>query len=121
MSAPMEAPAGPSSGILGESPPTERRAFWFSVHAELVIYGATEADATVTIGGRQIKLRRDGSFSYRFALPDGSYRLPISAISSKGDWRQAELDFYRGTSYSGEVNAHPQDPELKVPRAENVT
>ena len=32
--------------------------------------GATEPDAAVTIGGRKIQLRKDGTFSFRFALPD---------------------------------------------------
>ena len=45
--------------------------FWFNVNAELIIYGATEPDAKVTLGGHEIKLRSDGSFSYRFSLPDG--------------------------------------------------
>jgi len=44
----------------------------------LVIYGATDPTASVTIGERRIRLRPDGSFSYRFALPDGNYQLPIT-------------------------------------------
>jgi len=42
----------------------------------VIIYGATEPGAKVTLGGHEIKLRSDGSFSYRFALPDGKYDLP---------------------------------------------
>jgi len=99
----------------------ERKGFWFNVNAELIIYGATEADATVTIGGRKIKLRPDGSFSYRFSLPDGQYELPAIATSADGtDSRSAELKFSRGTQYRGEVQAHPQDPALKPPLAANV-
>ena len=97
------------------------RGFWFNVNAELVIYGATEPDAAVTIGGRTIRLRPDGTFSYRFALPDGEYALPVVASASDGDQRRAELKFYRGTRYEGEVGAHPQDPSLKQPSAENVS
>jgi hypothetical protein len=109
-----------SSGAMGELQPTGYQGFWFNVNAELVIYGATESNATVLIGGRPIRLRPDGTFSYRFALPDGSYHLPLTAISSRGDMRQAELDFHRSTAFSGEVRAHPQDPQLKEPKAENV-
>jgi hypothetical protein len=98
-----------------------RKGFWFNVNAELIIYGATEPDAKVTIGGRQIKLRDDGTFSYRFALPDGVYELPAVATSAAGDdSRSAELEFSRQTEYRGEVGAHPQDASLKPPRAENV-
>jgi hypothetical protein len=94
--------------------------FWFNVNAELVVYGATEPDAQVTIGGRPITLRPDGSFSYRFALPDGNYTLPILAMSAHADSRRAELQFYRGTRYEGEVGAHGQDPALKAPAPENL-
>jgi hypothetical protein len=115
----IEAAVGPSSFL--ESQPSGAPGFWFSVNAELVIYGATEPSAMVTIAGRPIRLRPDGSFSYRFALPDGHYRLELAAVSTQGDVRQADLNFHRGTAYSGEVQRHPQDPQLKVPIAENLS
>src|SRR5580658_8490318 len=93
-----------------------KRGFWFNVNAELIIYGATEPDAKVTIGERAIKLRPDGTFSFRFALPDGEYSLPAAAQSADGvETRQAHLKFSRGTAYHGEVGAHPQDRNLKPP------
>lgn len=113
-------PALISSVGMAEARPLENRGFWLNVNAELVIYGATEPDAKVAIGGRPIRLRPDGTFSYRFALPDGSYQLPVTAVSPEGEVRQAELDFYRGTAYAGEVGSHPQDPALKAPVAENI-
>jgi uncharacterized protein len=92
------------------------RGFWFNVNAELIIYGATEPDAKVTIGDRPIKLRPDGSFSFRFALPDGQYSLPAAAHSADGvETRRANLKFSRETTYHGEVGAHPQDKKLKPP------
>ena len=90
--------------------------FWFNVNAELIVYGATEPGAKVTLGGHEIKLRPDGTFSYRFALPDGKYELPAIAISADGtDGRSAELKFARETNYLGNVGTHPQDPSLKPP------
>jgi hypothetical protein len=109
-----------SSEGLSEAPPAERAGFWLNINAELVIYGATDPTAKVTLGGRSIQLRADGTFSCRFALPDGSYQLPVTAVSTQGEVRQAELDFYRGTVYRGEVSAHPQDPELSPPAAQNL-
>lgn len=98
-----------------------RKGFWFNVNAELIIYGATEPDASVTIGGRQIKLRPDGTFSYRFILPDGDYDLPAHATSADGDdTRAARLRFMRKTDYRGDVGAHPQDPNMRAPLAENI-
>jgi len=98
-----------------------QKGFWFNVNAELIIYGATEPAAKVTLGGHEIKLRPDGSFSYRFALPDGKYDLPAVAVSADGtEARAADLKFSRATEYLGEVGAHPQDPSLKAPLPENV-
>lgn len=100
----------------------KRRGFWFNVNAELIIYGATEPDATVTIGERKIKLRPDGTFSFRFALPDGNYALPAVATSSdQEESREAALKFSRDTKYRGEVGAHPQDKKLKAPVVEAVS
>ena len=99
----------------------QQRGFWFNVNAELIIYGATEPMAKVTLGGHEIKLRPDGSFSYRFALPDGNYDLPAVAVSPDNtEARAADLKFSRATEYLGEVGAHPQDPSLKAPLPENV-
>jgi hypothetical protein len=99
----------------------QSKGFWFNVNAELIIYGATEPDAKVTLGGHEIKLRPDGSFSYRFALPDGKYDLPAVAVSGDGtDARAANLKFSRETEYLGDVGAHPQDPSLKPPLPDNL-
>jgi hypothetical protein len=99
----------------------QSRGFWFNVNAELIIYGATEPAAKVTLGGHEIKLRSDGSFSYRFALPDGKYDLPAVAVSADGtDARAANLKFSRETEYLGDVGAQPQDPALEPPLPENV-
>lgn len=99
----------------------QSKGFWFNVNAELIIYGATEPDAKVTLGGHEIKLRPDGSFSYRFALPDGKYDLPAVAVSADNtDARAANLKFSRETEYLGDVGAHPQDPSLEPPLPENL-
>ena len=119
-------PTSPGGAVSSVSSPfggeQERgKEFWFRVNAELIIYGATEPDASVSIGGRRIKLRPDGSFTYRFTLPDGSYDLPVVAVSADGtDGRAAELKFSRATEFLGDVGAQPQDPELKPPLTENV-
>ena len=74
-----------------------RKGFWFNVNAELILYGATEPGASVTLDGLPLNLRPDGTFSLRFALPDGDYGLAVAASSAQGDWRQAQLRFSRRT------------------------
>jgi hypothetical protein len=113
-------PINVSSQLPAQAPQPRREGFWFNVNAELIIYGATEPDARVSIGGRLIRLRADGTFSYRFALPDGTYSLPIVAVSRNGEARQAEMGFIRSTRYVGEVGAHAQDPSLRPPSSEGV-
>lgn len=118
--------AGAGGGVTSVSipfgaGPAREKDFWFNVNAELIIYGATERDATVSIGGRQVKLRPDGSFSYRFALPDGRYDLPVVAVSADAtDGRGAELRFTRTTELRGDVGASPQDPALNPPTPDEV-
>ncbi|HZR17890.1 MAG TPA: DUF4912 domain-containing protein [Verrucomicrobiae bacterium] len=116
--------AGVSSGVssaelVREAAP-HQRGFWFNVNAELVIYGATQPDSKVTVGGRPIALRPDGTFSYRFALPDGKYELPLVAQSISGEERAATLEFSRETLYSPGTAALPPNPALKAPTVENV-
>ncbi|HQP91475.1 MAG TPA: DUF4912 domain-containing protein [Candidatus Omnitrophota bacterium] len=63
----------------------EKKPFWLVVDAELIGYGATESDAKVTVQGKPIKLRKDGTFTLRFALPDGKQEIPVVAKSAKID------------------------------------
>jgi hypothetical protein len=121
LSAAQAGAAGPSSQGLGavSSPPGEapaEKGFWFNVNADLIVYGATERNATVTVGGRIVKLQPDGSFSCRFALPDGQYELPVVAVSADlTDGRAAELKFSRSTEVRGDVGTQPPDPALGTP------
>lgn len=113
--------SSPTSPFGGAPKAEAEKNFWFNVNAELIIYGATEPNAKVTLGGHEIKLRSDGTFSFRFALPDGKYDLPAVAVSADGtDGRAAELKFSRSTEYLGDVGAHPQDPSLKPPLPDNL-
>ena len=120
MAAPVTpAASSPVGGFAGA--PAATRDFWFNVNAELVIYGATEPDAILRVAGRRLALRPDGSFSLRFALPDGEFELPVVAASADGvETRHAELRFVRRTEYRGEVGRHPQDGRLRPPTAEAV-
>ncbi len=64
--------------------PGMERPFWLNVNTELVVYGATEPDAIVTIQGKPVTLRPDGTFTFRYALPDGIKTIPVKARSADG-------------------------------------
>jgi len=66
----------------------KERPFWLVANCELIVYGATEPTATVTVQGRKIDLREDGTFSLRFSLPDGKQIIPIEAIRDDGAERR---------------------------------
>jgi hypothetical protein len=73
-----------TSGIASMASPVRKqkeRGFWLVVNTELIVYGATEPNAKVTVQGRHIQLRPDGTFSLRFALPDGKQVIPVKAKS----------------------------------------
>jgi hypothetical protein len=80
---PMGSPAVTSFGS-GAYPPGKSRKFWFRLDAELIIYGATEPNARVTLQGEPIRLRPDGTFTMRFSLPDSRQIIPAVAASADG-------------------------------------
>lgn len=105
-----------SSGAFAEDTSQPKHEFWLNVNVELVVYGATVPDAKLVVAGRPVNLRADGSFSLRFALPDGQYGLSVEATSGRADdKREARLQFQRLTEYFGRTEIAPQDPALKPP------
>jgi len=75
-----------SPGIASMASPVKKiprqRQFWLWVDCELIVYGATEPDAKVTVQGKPINLRQDGTFTLRFALADSKQVIPVKAVSS---------------------------------------
>ncbi|HND63582.1 MAG TPA: DUF4912 domain-containing protein [Elusimicrobiota bacterium] len=78
------APTSPG-GASWSRPPGRPKGFWLVADCEVIVYGATEPDARVTFQGRPIPLNPDGTFSFRFALPDGKQNFPIHATNADGD------------------------------------
>lgn len=109
-------PGAPESSItrsFAGSPSLSREpvppgGFWFAVGADLIVHGATEPGASVTIAGHPIPLRSDGSFSCRFSLPDGHFDLSVVAVSEeKGEERGTTLKFSRSTEPHPTAQAPP--------------
>ncbi len=80
LSSPTLASFGSGGMTLGGKP----RKFWFQLDAELIVYGATEPNARVTLQGQPVQLRPDGTFTMRFSLPDGRQIIPSLAVSADG-------------------------------------
>jgi len=96
---PMGSPSVTSfgSGALQYGKP---RTFWFQMDAELIVYGATEPSARVTLQGEPVKLRRDGTFTMRFSLPDSRQIIPAVAMSADGvEERTVVLAVERNTKH----------------------
>lgn len=81
---PMNSPLGNRYGSGTESLLPRMPNFNFEVDAELIIYGQTRPDAHVAIAGQPVKLRPDGTFTVRQALPDRRQVLPVVAGSRDG-------------------------------------
>ncbi len=87
---------GLSSGELAKPQP---RKFWLVADAELIVYGATEPDATVYVDGEPIVLNSDGTFRFQMSFQDGQLKFPIVAVAADGEQNRAvRMDFERTTS-----------------------
>lgn len=85
-------------GFSASAVPVRPRKFWLIADAELIVYGATEPDATVTIGGRPIKLNPDGTFRFQMSFQDGVIDYPILAVAADGEQtRSIHMNFERET------------------------
>ena len=85
------------SGV-GFAAPMRPRQFWLVADAELIVYGATEPDATVYVGGQPIKLNADGTFRFQMSFQDGLIDYPIFAVAADGEQNRAiHMKFERET------------------------
>ncbi|MGB5635956.1 MAG: DUF4912 domain-containing protein [Waterburya sp.] len=86
------------AGFSGDIAAPRPRKFWLVADAELIVYGATEPDATVTIGDREIKLNPDGTFRFQMSFQDGIIDYPIKAVAVDGEQtRSIHMNFERQT------------------------
>jgi len=90
--------------------PARPRSFWLVADAELIVYGATEPSATLTIGEREVPLAADGTFRLQVPFADGEQLYPIRAVALDGEQqRSIRLDFRRQTPLA-HVNSREQAP-----------
>ena len=84
-----------------------QRSFWLVADAELIVYGATDPSARLSIGGEEVPLSSDGTFRIQVPFRDGQQVYAIEAVASDGEQkRNITLDFERSTP---EDNSNPSD------------
>lgn len=83
---------GASSFRAPISEDVKPKGFWLKADTELIVYGATEPTAKLTVQGQNVSLKPDGSFSLRFYLPDGQQEYIIEAVSQDGSMKK-EITF----------------------------
>ena len=93
------------SGIGGISP--KERSFWLIADAELIVYGATDPSAKLTIGGEDIPLASDGTFKLQVPFRDGVQDYVIEASDASSEQtRNITMRFERHTPVD---NTNPID------------
>ena len=84
-----------------------QRSFWLVADAELIVYGATDPYARLTIGGEEVPLSAEGTFRVQVPFRDGQQLYPIEAVAADGEQkRNITLEFRRTTP---EANVNTQD------------
>jgi hypothetical protein len=84
------------SGLGGVA--SRQRSFWLVADAELIVYGATDPSARLTIGGEEVPLSSDGTFRIQVPFRDGEQLYPIEATAADGEQkRNITLNFERQT------------------------
>lgn len=80
---PMGSPMITKFGVGAEAVMEREREFSIEVDTEMIVYGATQPDAHVMLGGEPVNINPDGTFTIRLSMQDGRKVLPV--ISSSGD------------------------------------
>jgi hypothetical protein len=95
--------------------PRRWRPFWLVVEAELIVYGATDPAARLTIHGDQVPLSADGTFRLEMAFPDGRQDYQIRAVASNElQWRSFTMAFQRRTQLEN-VNGRSEGTSEATP------
>ena len=90
-----------SSGLTDSgSGIVKNRSFWLVADAELIVYGATEPSAKLTIGGEDVPLAADGTFRIQVPFRDGTQKYDIKAVDAAGlQEKNISMKFDRETPF----------------------
>ena len=87
-----------SSGLNESGIGVHNRSFWLVADAELIVYGATDPSATLTIGEEKVPLASDGTFRLQVPFRDGKQNYEIKATDVTGKQKRSiTMQFNRDT------------------------
>ena len=87
-----------ASGLNDSGSGIQNRSFWLVADAELIVYGATDPEASLMIGDEKVPLASDGTFRLQVPFRDGNQNYAIQAIDSSGSQeRKITMNFERTT------------------------
>ncbi len=92
--------AGQWSSGLNESGigVVKNKSFWLVADSELIVYGATDPSAKLTIGEEEVPLAADGTFRLQVPFRDGSQKYEIKAVDASGEQEKSiTMNFDRVT------------------------
>jgi hypothetical protein len=81
-----------------------QRSFWLVADAELIVYGATDPSARLTIGGEDVPLSPEGTFRIQVPFRDGQQVYPIEAVAADGEQKRNITLEFRRTTPAANVN-----------------
>jgi hypothetical protein len=89
-----------------------QRSFWLVADAELIVYGATDPSARLSIGGEEVPLSPEGTFRIQVPFRDGQQVYPIEAVAVDGEQKRSiTLEFRRATPEDHSNPADQAQPE----------
>ncbi len=108
---------GGFSGMLGSMADRkaagEKGEFWLEAETELIVYGSTKPDAKLSVQGRSVALRPDGSFTLRIQLPDGAQEIPCVSTSADGKSTFEIVETIHRQTRSSDQKT-PTEPEVEI-------
>ena len=54
---------------------------FLEVWTEVILYGRTDPEAELTVEGKKVNVRKDGTFSLRYTLPEGDFKFKVESTS----------------------------------------
>ena len=97
-----------ASGLGGVG--SRQRSFWLVADAELIVYGATDPAARLSIGGEEVPLSADGTFRVQVPFRDGEQLYPIEALAADGEQKRSiTMEFRRSTP---EANVNTRESSI---------